>query len=73
MKYRVIEIPPNFQKTQAVQVTLVNENRLIGQGINSQPSKIKIVKYDSGRPTWADEKDSQASQNSPKTPPPTPI
>jgi len=57
VKYRVIEIPPNFQKTQAVQVTLVNENRLIGQG----------------RPTWADEKDSQASQNSPKTPPPTPI
>ena len=36
VKYRVIEIPPNFQKTQAVQVTLVNENRLIAQGITSQ-------------------------------------
>merc|ERR1711935_347488 len=32
VKYRVIEIPPTYIKTQAVQVTLMNETLLLSQG-----------------------------------------
>ena len=32
VKYRLIEIPPNYIKTQAVQVTLINESKLLSDG-----------------------------------------
>ena len=32
MKFRIIPIPPKYEKTQAVQVTVLNEDQLLEQG-----------------------------------------
>ena len=32
VKYRVIPIPPKYEKTQAVQVTVQNEDQLLAKG-----------------------------------------
>lgn len=62
VKFRIIPIPPKYSKTQAVQVTIPNEAKLI----------------ESGRQTWADQLVDQSAKlkgpnHCPKTPPPTPI
>jgi len=57
VKFRIIPIPPKYEKTQAVQVTVQNEEQLMAQG----------------RPTWAESNEALKDKQCPKTPPPTPI
>lgn len=56
VKYRVIPIPPKYEKYQAVQVTIMNEEKLLTEG----------------RTTWSSENDSKGAAGTPVTPPPTP-
>jgi len=58
VKFRVIPIPPKYEKTQAVQVTVQNEDQLLANG----------------RQTWAQSNEElKSSASCPRTPPPTPI
>ena len=80
VKYRVIEIPPTYIKTQAVQVTLMNESKLISDGklsfLENQEYKALYwvrnnIEFYLGRVKWTDEREKYSK--TPNTPPSTPI
>lgn len=56
VRYRVIPIPPKYEKYQAVQVTIMDEEKLLT----------------AGRATWSSENESKEAAGTPVTPPPTP-